>query len=120
MGTQLKHPAGNFCWFELGTSDQNAAKAFYTKLFGWSFTDSPMGEGMGDYTLLKMNGKEVAGLFQLGGPMQGVPPYWALYVCVDSADQSAAKAKDLGGEALAPPFDVFTLGRMAAIKDPTG
>src|SRR5262249_10033396 len=114
MGTQLKHPAGNFCWFELGSSDQGAAKEFYTKLIGWSFTDSRMGEGMGDYTMFKIDGKDVAGLFQLSGPMEGVPPYWATYVCVESADQTAAKAKQLGGDALAPPFDVFTYGRMAA------
>src|SRR5262249_54033786 len=97
MGNQLKQPAGSFCWFELGTSDQNAAKEFYTGLFGWSFTDSPMGEGMGDYTMFNIGGKEVAALFQLSGPMQGMPPYWATYVCVDSADQTAAKAKSLGG-----------------------
>lgn len=120
MGNQLKHPAGNFCWFELASSDQNAAKEFYTKLLGWSFVDSPMGEGMGDYTMFNINGKDVGGLYQLGGPMQGVPPHWAIYVCVDSADQAAAKAAELGGEILNPPMDVFTYGRMAAIKDPTG
>ena len=120
MGNQMKHPAGNFCWFELGTSDQRAAKEFYSKLFGWSFTDIPMGEEMGDYTMLTLDGKEVGALYQLGGPMVGVPPHWATYVSVESADQAAAKAAELGGEMLAPPFDVFTHGRMAMLKDPTG
>ena len=36
---------GRFCWFELGTTDQTAAKKFYTGLFGWSFVDHPMGIG---------------------------------------------------------------------------
>ena len=120
MGTQLKHPAGNFCWFELGTSDQDGAKEFYTKLFGWSFTDSPMGEGLGDYTMLKLDGKEIGALYQLDEQMQGIPPHWATYVAVESADQMSAKAAELGGEPLCPPFDVFTHGRMAIIKDPTG
>lgn len=120
MGNLLKHSAGNFCWFELGTSDQNAAKEFYTKLFGWSFTDNPMGEGMGDYTMLKLDGKDVGALYQLGREMQGVPPHWATYVAVESADRTAARATELGGDVLAPPFDVSTHGRMTIIKDPTG
>ena len=44
----LKH--GTFSWSELLTSDVEAAKAFYTKLFGWSTKDMPM-EGM-TYTVI--------------------------------------------------------------------
>ena len=40
-----KYPAGSFCWIELGTTDQNAAKAFYGSLFGWTVNDFPMGLG---------------------------------------------------------------------------
>lgn len=120
MGNQLKHPAGNFCWYELGTSDQAAAKSFYTQLLGWTFSDIPMGEGMGDYTMFLRDGKEVGALYELHGQMKGVPPHWTTYVSVDSADQTAARAKELGGEVMAPPFDVSTFGRMAALKDPTG
>ena len=28
---------GTFCWVELGTTDNAAAKNFYTQLFGWEF-----------------------------------------------------------------------------------
>ena len=49
---------GNFCWVELGTSDSNAAKSFYSQLFGWEFQDSPMGPDM-TYTMLQLGGKEV-------------------------------------------------------------
>jgi predicted enzyme related to lactoylglutathione lyase len=38
-----KHPAGSFCWIELHTTDQNAAKSFYGSLFGWEAHDNPMG-----------------------------------------------------------------------------
>ena len=51
MGNQLKHPAGNFCWFELGTSDQAGAKEFYTQLFGWNFEDQPLPPEMGGITM---------------------------------------------------------------------
>jgi len=42
------------------------------------------------------------------------------YVLVTSADESAAKAKELGATVVAGPFDVQTHGRMAVIQDPTG
>jgi len=55
---------GTFCWLELGTSDGEAAKQFYTELFGWTFEDHPMGPGM-VYTMLKQDGKDVGALYQL-------------------------------------------------------
>lgn len=121
MGSQMKHPAGNFCWFELGTSDQGAAKKFYTNLFGLQFNDSPLPPEMGGvYTMLLNGGKEVGAIYQLGPQQAGVPPHWMPYVAVDSADDTAAKVAGLGGELLFPPFDVMDFGRMAAFKDPTG
>ena len=36
------HKPGSFCWLELGTTDQNAAKKFYGALFGWTPEDTPM------------------------------------------------------------------------------
>jgi len=121
MGSQMKHPAGNFCWFELGTSDQNAAKEFYIGLFGWRFNDSPLPPEMGGvYTTLMKVDKDVGAMYQLSPQHQGAPPHWMLYVAVDSADETAAKVAELGGEALFPPFDVMEHGRMAIFKDPTG
>jgi hypothetical protein len=50
----------------------------------------------------------------------GAPPAWNSYVTVDSADESADKAKKLGANVMAPPFDVMDVGRMAVIQDPQG
>ena len=36
-----KYAPGTFCWIELGTTDSEAAKKFYTELFGWTFADNP-------------------------------------------------------------------------------
>ncbi len=112
---------GTFCWIELATSDGEAAKKFYTELFGWSFTDNPMGPGM-VYTMLEQEGKQVAALYKMMPDMEamGVPPNWLSYVSVTDADESAAKAKGLGGTLIKEPFDVMTFGRMAVIQDPTG
>jgi uncharacterized protein len=112
---------GTFCWVELGTSNSEAAKSFYTELLGWDFIDVPMGpEGV--YTMLKLGDKDVAGLYQLMPDMvaQGTPPHWLSYVSVASADETAAKAKEAGATLLKEPLDVSTIGRMAVIQDPTG
>jgi predicted enzyme related to lactoylglutathione lyase len=112
---------GTFCWVELATSDSAAAKKFYTELFGWSFTDNPMGPDM-VYTMLQLDGKEVGALFGMDKEMEsmGVPPNWLSYVSVTNADETSAKATDAGATLLKGPFDVATYGRMAVIQDPTG
>jgi predicted enzyme related to lactoylglutathione lyase len=112
---------GNFCWFELATSDQAAAKQFYGGLFGWTAHDSPMGPDA-FYTTFQLRGRKVAAAYTLGPEeaKQGVPPHWGTYVAVANADETVAKAKTLGGTVLAGPFDVAEHGRMAVLRDPTG
>jgi hypothetical protein len=116
-----KHAPGDFCWIELGTTDQNAAKTFYGSLFGWTPNDMPMGEA-GVYTIFRMNGRDCAAGYKMGKDetAQHVPPHWNLYIAVENADATAAKATALGGKVLAPAFDVMDAGRMAVIEDPTG
>lgn len=111
---------GTFCWVELGTSDSDAAKNFYSQLLGWEYQDNPMGPEM-VYTMIKLNDKDVGGLYKLMPDMvaQGVPPHWLSYVSVTNADESAEKAKSAGATVLNGPFDVHTVGRMAVVKDPT-
>ena len=121
MANIQRHPAGAFCWIELSTTDQPAAKNFYTSLFGWDFTDGPMGPGE-FYTMFKLGGRDAGAAYTMRKEesAQGAPPHWNLYIQVDSADDSAAKAAKLGGKVLAPAFDVFDIGRMAVVRDPTG
>lgn len=112
---------GTFCWVELATSDNEAAKKFYTELFGWTFIDNPMGPDM-VYTMLKKDDKEVGALYKMMPEMsaQGIPPHWMSYAATPDADDTAAKAESLGGKIMQPPFDVMEHGRMAVIQDPTG
>jgi predicted enzyme related to lactoylglutathione lyase len=112
---------GAFCWFELATSDQAAAKRFYESLFGWSSADTPMGPAE-TYTTFKLGGRDAAAAHTLhpGQKQAGVPPNWMVYVLVENADASAARAGELGGTVLVPPFDVMTMGRMSVLQDPTG
>jgi uncharacterized protein len=117
MGERTSHTPGTFSWAELATTDTDAAKHFYTELFGWDYEDQPMPGDAGDYTMLRRDGKDVGALFPA---REGMPTFWGSYVTVDSADSSAAKATDLGGTLMAEPFDVMDAGRMAIIQDPTG
>ena len=112
---------GSFCWIELGTTDAGTAKNFYQQLFGWDYEDHPMGPA-GVYTIIKLNGKDVGGLYELSSEMlqQGMPPHWLSYVAVDNADDAAAQAISAGGTVLKEPFDVGPNGRMAIVQDPTG
>ena len=121
MQETVDYKPGTFCWVELGTSDGEAAKNFYTQLFGWSYADNPMGPDM-VYTMYKLDGKDVAASYQLMAEQkaQGVPPNWTSYVSVADADETVEKTRASGGTILAGPFDVATYGRMATIQDPTG
>lgn len=118
--TEMKsYTPGTFCWLDLGTNDAEAAKKFYTGLFGWTMVDMPAGPDM-IYTMCQIEGKDVAALYQQGPQEQGIPPHWNSYVSVASADEIAVKAKALGGTVLMEPFDVMEEGRMTMLQDPTG
>src|SRR5207245_1633998 len=116
-----KHAPGSFCWIELATTDQNAAKTFYGQLFGWGIADSPMGPDE-VYTIFKLDGRDAAAAYGMNQEMRsrGIPPHWMVYVTAESADATAAMASAAGGKVIAPPFDVFDFGRMAVLQDPTG
>ncbi len=116
MGERTSHPPGTISWSDLGTTDPEAAKAFYNGLFGWEPDDRPIPDG-GAYTMLLKGGKEAAAL---SAAQEGMPAAWNTYVTVQSADDAAAKAAELGGTVLAEPFDVMEAGRMAVIQDPMG
>jgi len=119
--TQAKRwSAGEFCWYELGTTNIDGARSFYTSLLGWGTTDVPMGP-MGIYTLFQHGSQDLAGMYKLEGPQfQGVPPHWMVYVAVDDVDATTHKARALGATVLAEPMDVPNVGRMSFLKDPQG
>ena len=121
MQEKAEYKPGTFCWVELATSDANAAKTFYTQLFGWTYEDHPMGPDM-VYTMLRLDGKDVGALYKLMSDQveHGVPPNWLSYISVTSADEATEKAKGAGATILKEPFDVMTVGRMSVIQDPTG
>jgi predicted enzyme related to lactoylglutathione lyase len=121
VGERTQYAPGTFCWTDLATTDQEAAKAFYGGLFGWEAEDLPVGDGM-YYSMMRLGGKDVAAIAtqQQQQREAGVPPTWNSYVSVESADAAAERAGELGATVHAPPFDVMDVGRMAVIQDPQG
>lgn len=121
MGERSEYAPGTFSWVELTTSDQDAAKSFYSALFGWEADDRPVGEGS-VYSMMQIDGHHVAAI--VGQPRQqreaGLPPLWNSYVTVADADAVAQRAGELGATVHAPPFEVMQAGRMAVLQDPQG
>src|SRR5512135_1718450 len=96
---------GAFSWCDLMTSDVAAAKAFYTRLFGWETEEMSMPDM--SYTVVKAGGKGVGGITSMPkDAAPGMPPMWGAYVTVKDVDATARMAQQLGGKLLVAPQDI--------------
>ena len=113
------YPAGVPCWVDTTQPDPDAAAEFYGGLFGWELEESMPPGSDGKYLMARIRGLDVAAISSVppGAPSMAV---WNTYIWVDSADETAAKARDAGGQVLMEPFDVMEAGRMAVCADPEG
>jgi uncharacterized protein len=109
---------GRFIWYGLMTPDMESAKAFYTKLLGWSAPDASIPDP--DFTVLNMRSDAVAGFMRLSEEAadMGAMPMWIGYVGVDDVDATARQVQTLGGIVHVPPTDVPEISRFAIISDP--
>jgi uncharacterized protein len=114
MGKRQTYEPGTFCWADLSTPDAESAKAFYGGLLGWEFRDDEFPGGV--YTMCYLQGDAVAAIVQ----QDEHPAHWSNYVSVASADETAARARQLGAGMIEEPFDVMEFGRMAVFADPGG
>ncbi len=108
---------GVFSWNELMTTDVEAAKSFYSALFGWQIRDA---DGPMPYSMAKVGEQDVAGIMPMAPEAQGQPPAWGAYVTVDDVDACASKTEQLGGKVVLPAQDIPDVGRFAVISDPQG
>ena len=108
---------GHAAWNELNTTDLEAAKRFYTELFGWSLGDvMPMGE-MGDYQLLEHGGGMIGAMMQV---QPGSDPSWNFCFRTDSVDRGLDAIKAGGGTVTFGPAEVPGGGRVVQAFDPEG
>lgn len=117
MDEQFKQN-GAFSWCELMTTDVEKAKAFYTRLFGWTTDDMSM-PGM-PYTVVKAADKGIGGIMAMPPDAKGMPPMWGAYVTVNDVDATARTAEQLGAKLLVAPRDIPKVGRFCVIQDPQG
>jgi uncharacterized protein len=106
---------GKFSWFELRTTDVDAAVSFYSELFGWTTEVNEM--GMGPYTIVKIGDTSFGGIIP---PMGEAPSHWSGYITASNADETAAAITANGGQPLGEPFDIPGVGRMVPFQDPQG
>jgi predicted enzyme related to lactoylglutathione lyase len=118
IGIEVFGETNALVWNELATSDEEAAKSFYTSLFGWR-TKTDAGNPM-PYTEFSVSDRPIGGMYKLKPEMKGVPPNWIPYIAVDDCDATVAKTTELGGSVMMPPMDIPGVGRFAVIKDPQG
>ena len=121
----MSNKHGDFIWYELLTSDADAAGDFYGKVIGWSSTSS--GQPDMDYRFFSSgDGSDsrdgVGGYMAITPEMaaEGAMPCWVGYIAVDNVDASAASITAAGGSVLMPAMDIEGVGRMAMVADPQG
>lgn len=116
---------GDFIWYELLTSDADAAGDFYGKVVGWTSTSS--GQPGMDYRFFSSgdgsdNKDGVGGYMAITPEMAagGAQPCWLGYIGVDDVDASVASITKKGGTVQMPAMDLEGVGRMAMVSDPQG
>ncbi len=138
-GAKIVNEHGALNFNGLAVRDVEGAKAFYRAVFGWATLEMPMGvlwtlPGYGDHLEERTPGLRqqmgqmgapngfidvVAALNPIAGDDSQTPAHWNVTFGVDDAVVTAAKAKELGGEVVAGPYDA-PWTRLAVIKDPQG
>jgi predicted enzyme related to lactoylglutathione lyase len=139
-GAQIVNEPGSLNFNGLNTRDAQGAKSFYGSLFGWQALGLGGGAemwrlpGYGDFLEQSDPGLRermagsgapegfedvVATLNPIAANEPNTPPHWSVTFAVDDADATAARAAELGGQVVVPPFDAPWV-RMTVITDPQG
>jgi uncharacterized protein len=110
--------------FEIQAADPNRAIAFYTALFGWSFTKWA---GPADYWVIKTGEAATPGIDGGLMPRKGSPPIAMqsvnAYVCtmgVDNLDSSLKRLAKLGTAVVVPKMPIPGIGWLAYAHDTEG
>jgi uncharacterized protein len=109
---------GRPLWYELMTTDMDAADAFYRAVIGWK--SSPMAGTAHPYTMFNRGGDvSVAGVMAKPDDVKA-PPFWAMYVGVPKIEDAASQITRLGGTAHTDVFAIPSVGRFQLMMDPQG
>lgn len=104
-----------FVHLELNAPDFEKAKAFYSEMFGWEFTDMNMGPA-GVYSTFKPVHGPGGGLYSAGQ----MPSGWLAYIGVEDIRSATARARELGANIHVDSQEIPDVGWMSILEDPTG
>lgn len=114
--TERMYPHGVPSWIDTEQPDVEAAVAFYSGLFGWTYEDVMPPGALGRYLIAKLDGQDVGGM----AGTQGDTAVWNTYVSVDDADAAVQRLVAAGATVRSAPADAGEGGRSAALTDPDG
>lgn len=111
---------GRFLWYDLMTTDPQAAQEFYTKVAGWGL--QPYAELGTPYTVFLREGTPVGGVMSLADEavQAGSEPHWLVYIGTPNVDATTEQAVKLGARTHVAPQDIPTVGRYSVVADPQG
>jgi predicted enzyme related to lactoylglutathione lyase len=139
-GARIVNEPGSLNFNGLNTRDVDGAKSFYGSVFGWDTLDLGGAAAMwtlpgyGDFLeqadpglrerMAEVGAPEgfadvVAAMNPIADDQPDTPAHWSVTFAVDDADAIAARAAELGGQVVVPPFDAPWV-RMTVITDPQG
>jgi predicted enzyme related to lactoylglutathione lyase len=109
---------GQFVWYELMTTDVEAAKAFYVKVMGWRARDVSLPDAA--FALCSAADAPVSGLMNLpqGATAMGAAPHWVGYVGVNDIDAAADLVTRRDGTVYVPPTEIPNTSRFCVFADP--
>ncbi len=112
----------SFFWYELLTSDIDAAATFYTKVIGWTAEAFETANGMPRYTVVKAGERGVGGLMAMPdeAARMGMTPAWVGYIHTRDVDAATQGIVQAGGSVRREPADILDVGRVAVVADPQG
>ena len=117
-----KHEPGMFSWADLGTPDFAGSKQFYTAFLDLEANVMSLPNGV-EFCMIQKRGKNVFSIYTMPEEMKqmtGGRPVWQSYFTVESAEETSAAIKKLGGTVAQEPVDVMDAGRLLVAHDPTG
>jgi len=124
----MGNPVGSFIWYELMTSDPDAASRFYDGVVGWKIGANMMSESGMDYRMIERSDGSgqpdgyAGGVLALDDEMigGGAKPGWFGYIYVPDVDAEIASIVAEGGKVHVPAVTMEGVGRMAMVTDPLG
>jgi predicted enzyme related to lactoylglutathione lyase len=109
---------GTIWWAEVLAHTPSALQAFYTKLFGWQFTEQPLAPHP-LYVVWRRGEKAVGGLLPIGAEWS-VSPRWQVLFQVDDLQTAVARVTAAGGAIEFGPLDVPRAGLLTSVRDSRG